>query len=67
MASTDVFLCSDYHKILLNQWLMSLASHVIIYSCVNIHSAPPEPFKYHPRPHDVRQALEKGHIKENCV
>ena len=41
MASTEVLLCSDYHRMMPYQQLISLANHLVIYSRLTIYQVPP--------------------------
>ena len=44
MASTEVSLCTDYHKMMPNQTLIPGVSHVMIYSNLTVCPVPPKPF-----------------------
>ena len=45
MVSTQVSLCSEYHKMVSYQHLISLPNCTVIYSSLTICQVPPQPFK----------------------
>ena len=55
----ELSLCSNHHKIMLNQQLILLVSHVVIYSRLVVYQVPPKLFKDHPSTHGCQRSFKK--------
>ena len=66
IASTKVSF-SDYHKVMLNQWLISLRRHVVIYSTMTVCQFLPESFGNYPSTSRYCTGLGKGPDEKKTV